>query len=272
MFCPACKAEYRAGFTQCADCKVALVSELPKRTSPEAYVLLWRGEDPVFHDTLRGELANVGIEYADTPLEVYFRNSENLFNFKLGPRFGFVISVKTGYFAAARAIRERLLDREPADVALPESQREESGTPIDSSSFPLHWDPLTASVEIWTGRNLDRLHFLANSLREVGIPSRSLMEQRDLCLLVRAEDEPRARDIVRQVSEAVVPEESVLRPVADIWHDEPVRSYLFAWLPAVIFLGLGILAYTVVSNAGQIFTLDPLSPSWASSTRSAPCG
>jgi len=29
MFCPKCRAEYREGFTECADCKVPLVSELP---------------------------------------------------------------------------------------------------------------------------------------------------------------------------------------------------------------------------------------------------
>ena len=32
MFCPKCKAEYRDGFYQCAECKVDLVYELP----PEA--------------------------------------------------------------------------------------------------------------------------------------------------------------------------------------------------------------------------------------------
>ena len=30
MFCPSCKAEYRAGFTECADCGVDLVYELPE--------------------------------------------------------------------------------------------------------------------------------------------------------------------------------------------------------------------------------------------------
>ncbi len=34
MFCPKCKAEYREGFTECADCQVPLVNELPSE-SPE---------------------------------------------------------------------------------------------------------------------------------------------------------------------------------------------------------------------------------------------
>ena len=29
MFCPQCKAEYRAGFTKCSDCDVELVKQLP---------------------------------------------------------------------------------------------------------------------------------------------------------------------------------------------------------------------------------------------------
>ncbi len=36
MFCPLCKAEYREGFYNCADCEVPLVAELPqKEEQPE---------------------------------------------------------------------------------------------------------------------------------------------------------------------------------------------------------------------------------------------
>ena len=30
MYCPKCKAEYREGFTKCAECQIDLVKELPK--------------------------------------------------------------------------------------------------------------------------------------------------------------------------------------------------------------------------------------------------
>jgi hypothetical protein len=33
MFCPQCKGEYREGFTECADCQIPLVSELPPSES-----------------------------------------------------------------------------------------------------------------------------------------------------------------------------------------------------------------------------------------------
>ena len=35
MYCPTCKGEYREGFTQCADCQVPLVDELPQSESDD---------------------------------------------------------------------------------------------------------------------------------------------------------------------------------------------------------------------------------------------
>lgn len=138
------------------------------------------------------------------------------------------------------------------------------------SESPLHWDPLTATVEVWTGDSLDRLQFIANSLREVGIPSRSLTEDsQNLRLLVRPEDETNAREVVRQILEAAAPERSISPADDDIWHDEPVRSYLFAWLPTVVYGALVLLVNMAYAPPGQILTdSTPLSPlfsfiSWA---------
>ena len=62
MFCPKCKSEYRNGFTECANCCVALVYELPKNTEQNKYVDLKelltttdQGEIVLFKSMLEGE-------------------------------------------------------------------------------------------------------------------------------------------------------------------------------------------------------------------------
>lgn len=62
MFCPVCKAEYRQGFTRCADCEVELVESAREAgrvetPPPDEYgALLWRGDDPHFYLSLVGWL------------------------------------------------------------------------------------------------------------------------------------------------------------------------------------------------------------------------
>jgi hypothetical protein len=42
MYCPLCKAEYRAGFDRCSDCLAGLVSTLEQAKAANV-VLLWKG-------------------------------------------------------------------------------------------------------------------------------------------------------------------------------------------------------------------------------------
>jgi hypothetical protein len=44
MICPHCKAEYREGFTVCADCEVPLVNR-PNTDEEDPYCAFWEGED-----------------------------------------------------------------------------------------------------------------------------------------------------------------------------------------------------------------------------------
>jgi len=124
------------------------------------------------------------------------------------------------------------------------------------------WDPLTATVEVWTGASLDRQQFIRNSLGEVGIPSRSLTDDpQNLRLLVRPEDETNALEMVRQILEAAEPERSIRPAEDDIWRDEPVRSYLFAWLPTVVYGAIMVLVRMAYAPPGQLLTTNtPLEP------------
>ncbi|MCU1315152.1 MAG: hypothetical protein JWN63_474 [Candidatus Acidoferrum typicum] len=68
MYCPPCKAEYRQGFTRCADCDVGLVENyaeafrhpLAKKVAvqDECGARLWHGTDPHFYVGLLSSLWN----------------------------------------------------------------------------------------------------------------------------------------------------------------------------------------------------------------------
>jgi hypothetical protein len=68
MICPSCRAEYRVGFTVCADCETALVPALDERAEPEVSDAL----EPL-HETRNpeelGELAEL-LEEARVPYVV----------------------------------------------------------------------------------------------------------------------------------------------------------------------------------------------------------
>jgi len=61
MYCPNCRSEYRAGFSRCKDCDVALVDELPEEPEPEFVDLVEvvsiadAGQIPLIKSILEGE-------------------------------------------------------------------------------------------------------------------------------------------------------------------------------------------------------------------------
>src|SRR4029077_17181988 len=82
MFCPTCKAEYREGFTHCADCDVDLVESLASSSGGDgepgdsgeavdldAPALLWSGVDVRAFEQIRSALDEANIPYNDERLE-----------------------------------------------------------------------------------------------------------------------------------------------------------------------------------------------------------
>lgn len=74
MICPNCKTEYRAGFTQCADCRIELAEVMPGAlVAPECgpgedggeqedpFCEFWRGDDARLQGELCQVLEEVGI-------------------------------------------------------------------------------------------------------------------------------------------------------------------------------------------------------------------
>jgi len=110
MYCPNCKAEYRQGFTRCADCDVELVQEPPPaahglgttgeaRSHPEdsddPFCSFWRGDDPRIHAELCELLNEEGIPHKT------IRREDHLFN--LNSKSGFQIGIPYSQFEKAEA-------------------------------------------------------------------------------------------------------------------------------------------------------------------------
>jgi hypothetical protein len=104
MICPQCKAEYRQGFTMCADCEVPLVAQLPAPPSgavdsaepgEDPFCAFWKGDDPRIHAELCELLDEQGIPHKTV------RRADHLFN--LNSRSAFQIGIPFSFFEKAEA-------------------------------------------------------------------------------------------------------------------------------------------------------------------------
>jgi hypothetical protein len=108
MICPQCKAEYRPGFTMCADCEVPLVAQLPTPPSgpvdsaesgEDPFCTFWKGDDPRIYAELCELLDEQGIPHKTV------RRADHLFN--LNSRSAFQIGIPFSFFEKAEgAIKE----------------------------------------------------------------------------------------------------------------------------------------------------------------------
>jgi hypothetical protein len=208
MFCPNCKCEYIRGVTQCADCGVPLVQALePENANPLDNVRLvsvWQGNDPSECESVKAALENAGIEFLD-------RDSKNLDVFvPLGSNLEIFVSG-----ADRDAARKIILDEDGRidldeltpegieSLTLPESDQPDTDGPQDLS---VEWHEEDPTVEVWVAENEALADNLIMCLREVGIASRKLSEADQWQVVVRPEQESRAKEIVREVVEASPPE------------------------------------------------------------------
>jgi hypothetical protein len=212
MICPDCKCEYIRGVTQCADCGVPLVDSLdssgPDVLQGPGIVAIWAGSDSGERELVKNALEKAGIPVTgqESPGHLFFPSLE--------PKAGIYVSsademrakrvlVDLGHLVDPNGMTEEELKA----LELPASDGpigdEESTEPADPSE---RWEEDSPVAEVWDGLREDFADTLIACLQEVGIESRKFSEAERWHLLVRQEQEPRAREIVREVVEASPPE------------------------------------------------------------------
>jgi hypothetical protein len=212
MICPNCKCEYIRGVTECADCGVALVDALDPSPSDLQdgleVVSVWEGNDPSESAAVKDALEKAGIPVIDQGSAGYF-----IFP-SMRPKTEIYVSRKNVEEAKKVLLDlevwddpEEMSEGERESLELPESDipdsDEQTSLPPDNSE---NWDEDDPVAEVWNGDKEELADTLAACLWEIGIGSRKLSEANQWRLVVRPEQESRAREVVREVVEASPPE------------------------------------------------------------------
>lgn len=225
MICPRCKAEYRQGFNRCSDCGVDLVYALPVRIPREAaqeqykpilvsegteFKALQRWVDSVWCADACLKLRNEGIAYrvSEIPKPVgYGMQSRNEFE----------IAVPLEAFEKAKEIlgiqielgqEENYPSEEEirAAMELPDHHDLSGNEHVKSEWDPGNWSAEDVTVEVWSGGQSYLREIIEMALKENQIPSRFEQAEGRKTIFVLREDEPRAREIVREIVEGAPPE------------------------------------------------------------------
>jgi len=174
---------------------------MPEVIPEGSFVTLWAGEDDSLHIDLLESLEGAGIPFSDKSLgddEVAPTADPLPIDWK--PRFGFEVAVLSTDLEPAKAILETLLDREPANMEIP-------AEPLGAGplvGMPAVSDAPT-SLPVWSGSDEKLAQFLMSALAENQIPADYDTTTMQFVILVAPANAARAREIVREVTEATPP-------------------------------------------------------------------
>jgi hypothetical protein len=207
MFCPNCGVEYRPGFTHCNDCDVDLVDELPAHDEPgeveavdDSVELLWRGTQGGVFNEISMALEEAGIRFNQEKLDARLTFSSG--NAPLD------IWVPASEVEAARKILDETLARLSQPVSQPSMDDSDAVDEEwrDAPAFVEDPHPDDATAEAWSGGEERMALFLKSCLATNGIGCHIGEGSGTFAVRVLPEDEARAKDIVRQVVEGILPE------------------------------------------------------------------
>jgi hypothetical protein len=216
MFCPECKAEYRPGFTRCADCDVDLLTNLPEakpvssdRSNPQGdhsdLQEIWTGDDQQSCVATCLTLKEAGIPYeVDQRKKQFLKEDERHFK----------IAVPSSFYKQAKELAGRDtadFSDDPEDQAIMElpdaGNIASTDAAPDEARYSTDWYPEDATVEVSSASNRERSSMIIASLRENLIRCReSSSPDGSKQIFVLPDDESRAREIVREIEEGIPPE------------------------------------------------------------------
>jgi hypothetical protein len=152
------------------------------------------------------ELDLAEISYADKPIGEA-ENEPDPLPIDWKPRFGFEVAVHHPDLSRAKEILERLLSEgELADVELPAEDEAAEDDTVKAEAQPSGAIDEKATVSVWAGDDARMVEFLTAALRENDIPIRMVNERALTVVYVPPSSAPRAREIVREITEGVPPQ------------------------------------------------------------------
>jgi hypothetical protein len=210
MFCPACKAEYRLGFTHCSDCDVDLVEnsdQVPANAVRQGDLdnpaLVWTGTSGEAQAALCSALEASNIPF--TPQERDVGIMPGL------AQPVYAVSVKQRDLDAATVVLENVREHfetteSGADDAASASQEaaESGGEDEDFGLVPddiaPDFNPEDATQEVWSGADADLAETVRICLRENGIGCVMEESKGERRILVVPACEVRAKEIIGEIA------------------------------------------------------------------------
>jgi hypothetical protein len=245
MFCPVCKYEFRRGFTHCNTCDVELVDALPPEEetdhSPpptaaqmDRPTLLWSGANGGVFAALTTALDEAQIPYNKEELDarlVFTSQHSDLEVWVPAANFPQAQPILNAVLANplhSEAAQNHYVDDDdeggsPEDVNELPDESAEGADDIRDEYVARELYPEDATAEIWSGDNETMADVLKSCLAEIGINCyvRTPHSEEDddavadthtnkpaapFAVRVLPEDETRAREIVREVTDAAPPQ------------------------------------------------------------------
>lgn len=160
MICPECKAEYRPGFTRCADCEVELVEASPEALAKigeveedaraeDPFCEFWKGEDARVRGELCDVLSEAGIPYRTVEWQdhLFHSNRSPVFRvavpFSMFQRAGEVVVAAYGSAEAADDAMHPTVENRPEFRKLLEMPGEEKWRAVPRDEAPTFWEQVT---------------------------------------------------------------------------------------------------------------------------------